>query len=101
MDLLRLLWKWFLRCAWFLWLVLLVVVVLKFYKDNPGTIELTFYTLEVAVPAFILGVIPLLLVAAVLALIAWVWVLRLRLVQVNRRYERARSSLQAVSGSDG
>lgn len=91
---------WIKRIVLLLWLLFLLMVVLKFYFDNPGQVSITFWrwtAAEVSLPILVFGLISVGMAIALLALIPWMLVTRIKLRRVKSKLVESQTALKAAS----
>jgi uncharacterized membrane protein YciS (DUF1049 family) len=85
-----------------LWWLILALLVIKFYLDNGATVDVVFYqaTLrDVAVSQLAFSLVGAGMALAVLLLLPWVLLWRLRLIRLEKQLKRTKTALQAVEKS--
>ncbi len=91
---------WIKRIVLLVWLLVLLMVVLKFYFDNPGHVSITFWRWtkpEVSLPILVFGLISIGMAIALLALAPWVLVTRIKLRRMKGKLVESQAALKAAS----
>ena len=91
---------WAVRLLMLVWWLFLALFVTKFYLDNTGVVNVTFmhWTLaDIAVSTLAFALVGGGMGLALLILLPWVFVLRIKLKRLEKQLSRSQTALNAVA----